>query len=84
MQQVFHLLLDLLGIAVGLGLLGWCLYRIAILFGIITVKKRPPKASRTTMKQDEGQGRKKTGKEQKRPVTNLPRQTLYSARRERD
>ncbi|MEZ0542733.1 hypothetical protein ACAW75_23755 [Fibrella sp. Tmos10] len=84
MQHTIHLVQDLLGVAVGLSLLGWCVYRVAILFGIITVRKRPQKASLIPMSRDERQQQKTPVNAQKRPVTNLSRQALYTARKARN
>lgn len=83
MHQSIHLLQLVFGGAFALGLLGWCLYRLAILFGIVR------KQTKTTRRSPNGNQTGRAGKSvspkgQKKAVTNLSRRVLYSAKRERD
>lgn len=85
MYVLAHLVQLLVGVVLTLTLLGWCLYRLAVWFRLITFKKKKILAKR----QDNG---KRTGqadnsvavKGQKKAVTNISRRMLYTARRERD
>ncbi|XAZ82144.1 hypothetical protein A6C57_28280 (plasmid) [Fibrella sp. ES10-3-2-2] len=83
MYVLAHLVQLLVGVVLTLTLLGWCLYRLAIWFRLITVKKKP------TKRQDNGHRTGQAGnsvavKGQRKPVTNISRRMLYTARRERN
>lgn len=85
MVQVYHTLLDLMGVSVGLGLMGWCLYRLATLFGIVSVRKRAKKTgSKLTTDLSQQSGKKVSTNSQKRTAASISRQSLYSARKHRD
>lgn len=85
MHQTIHLIQIVLGAAFTLGMLGWCLYRLAVLFGIVIVKKRTKPVRRPTTGSQTGQaGKPVSAKRQKKAVTPISRQLLYTARRERD
>ncbi|RYC66446.1 hypothetical protein EQG79_29140 [Spirosoma sordidisoli] len=85
MHQTIHIVQVVVGIAFTLGLLGWCLYRLAVWFKLITVKKKTKPVNRPTNSNQTGQaGKPATLKGPKKAVTNISRRTLYSARRERD
>lgn len=83
MFQTFLIVQLLVVVAFTLGLLGWCLYRLAVLFGIVrkpTKRTRRPANGTVT-----GQaGRPVVTKGQKKAVTLISRQMLYTAKRERD
>ncbi|WP_460963730.1 hypothetical protein [Spirosoma litoris] len=72
-----------IGVAFTLGLLGWCLYWLAILSGI--VRKQTKLTRRPTNGTVPGQaGRPVLTIGQKKAVIPISRQMLYTARRERD
>ncbi|ADB42737.1 hypothetical protein [Spirosoma linguale] len=84
MAQAYHTLLDLMGVSVGLGLMGWCLYRLAILFGIVSVIKRAKKTgSKLNTDLSQQSGKNVSSKSQKRTAASISRQALYSARKHR-
>lgn len=85
MHQTIHIVQAIIGATFTLGLLGWCLYRLAILFKLIEVRKKKKPARRPTNGNLTDQaGNLVVRKGQKKAVTNVSRQTLYSARRERN
>lgn len=83
MNQTIHTIQDLVGVGVATTFLGWALWRLAILFGVISNKqtkgKASPKQARTEKKQVNGGRTPPTGK--KRGAGTLSRQALYSARK---
>jgi len=84
MHLTIHLIQIVLGAAFTLGLLGWCLYRLAVLFGIIIVKKRTKPARRPTKGNQTGQAGKSVSTQgQKKTATPISREILYTARPKR-
>lgn len=84
MAQLYHTLLDLMGVTVALSLIGWSFYRLAILFGIISVKKMGGKGSSRHYTNLDRQGGQKTSTNTPHKTTpNRSRQALYSARKDR-
>lgn len=82
MHQTIHLIQNIMGLAVVLALLGWCAYRLAILFGLVVPKKRPKRPARQPVVNP---GSKQTnGKRKQHNDNSIPRRTFYTARRERD
>lgn len=85
MHQFIHLAQVLVGLLFTLALLGWCLYRLAILFGLIKGKKKNKLARRQpTINQAGIQGKEQAHKGQKQVVPTISRRALYSAKRERN
>ncbi|CCH03620.1 hypothetical protein FAES_pFAES01130 (plasmid) [Fibrella aestuarina BUZ 2] len=82
MYVLGHLIQLLVGIALTITLMGWCLYRLAILIGLFIPQKRPKRPVR------QGMGnqvvRPLNNEQKQRTRSNIPRRTLYSARRERN
>lgn len=84
MAQLYHTLLDVMGVCVGLSLLGWGLYRLAVFFGIISEKKKRPQAGTERNTYLDRQGQQKASAKARKNKANQPsRQALYSARKDR-
>ncbi|ADB42704.1 hypothetical protein [Spirosoma linguale] len=85
MHQTIRLIQLVFGVAFTLGLLGWCLYRLAIWFRLILVWKQTKPARRPTNDNQTRQaGKPSSTKGPKKGPANLSRQMLYTARRKRD
>jgi len=82
MHHTIHLIQNIMGLAVALALLGWCGYRLAILFGLIVPKKRPKRPARqSVVNQDSKQT---NGKRKRHNGNSIPRHTFYTAQRKQD